>query len=150
MSVINFDIDSSWQASFTFEHVKCLIVCRGPIRLEAMNVFKELVANYGILISEKDSIIYSQTLAPELRALNNRREQVHHVPDYIGTTKEERVELIEQIGFINSYSFIFSPRPGTPAAKKQFNNLDENKKRLKKVQKTLENYQFYQSCFENL
>ena len=111
MSVINFDIDSSWQASFTFEHVKCLIVCRGPIRLEAMNVFKELVANYGILISEKDSIIYSQTLAPELRALNNLLEHVHHVPDYIGTTKEERVELIKQIICIcreHGYTHLFA------------------------------------------
>ena len=97
MGVINFDIDSSWQAYFTFEHVKCLIVCRGPIRLEAMSVFKELGANYGMLLSEKDSIIYSQTLAPELRFLNNRREQVHHVPDYIGSSKEDRVERIKQI-----------------------------------------------------
>ena len=97
MSVINFDIDSSWQASFTFEHVKCLIVCRGPIRLEAMSVFKEMGTNYGMLLSEKDSINYPQTLAPELRALNNRREQVHHVPDYIGATREKRVERIEQI-----------------------------------------------------
>ena len=97
MSVINFDVDSSWQDSFTFEHVKCLIVCRGPIRLEAMYVFKELGANYGMLLSEKDSIIYPQTLAPELRVLNNRREQVHHIPDYIGSTKEERVERVKQI-----------------------------------------------------
>ena len=97
MSVINFDVDSSWQDSFTFEHVKCLIVCRGPIRLEAMYVFKELGANYGMLLSEKDSIIYPQTLAPELRVLNNRRDQVHHVPDYVGSTKEERVERVKQI-----------------------------------------------------
>ena len=50
-----------------------------------------------MLLSEKDSIIYPQTLAPELRVLNNRREQVHHIPDYIGSTKEERVERVKQI-----------------------------------------------------
>jgi tRNA-2-methylthio-N6-dimethylallyladenosine synthase len=54
---------------------------------------------------------------------------------------QDTVELIENIGFFNSYSFIFSPRPGTPAAKKQLNNLVENKRRLKKVQNTLENHQ---------
>ena len=97
MSAITFDSESSWQSSFTFDHVKCLIVCRGPIRLETMNIFKELGANYGMLLSEKDSIISPQTLAPELRAISNRRKQVHHVPDYIGTTKQERIERIEQI-----------------------------------------------------
>ena len=69
MSAITFDPESSWQSSFTFNHVKCLIVCRGPIRLETMNIFKELGATYGMLLSEKDSIIFPQTLAPELRAI---------------------------------------------------------------------------------
>ena len=52
--------------------------------METMKVLKELGANFGILLSEKDSIVYPQTLVPELRAISNRREQVHHVPDYIG------------------------------------------------------------------
>ena len=41
---------------------------------------------------------------------------------YPGETEkdfEDTIDLIEKIGFINSYSFIFSPRPGTPAAKKK-------------------------------
>ena len=97
MSAITFDPESSWQSTFSFNHVKCLIVCRGPIRLETMNVFEELGTKYGMLLSEKDSIIYPQTLAPELRALSNRREQVHHVKDYMGATKDEWVERIEQI-----------------------------------------------------
>ena len=42
------------------------------------------------------------------------------------------------MGFINSYSFIFSPRPGTPAASKKLNNLKESKKRLKVLQDILE------------
>ena len=91
MSVIKFNSNSTWQSAFTFDHVNCLIVCRGPIRMETMKVFKELGANFGILLSEKDSIVYPQTLAPELRAISNRREQVHHVRDYIGATKEERL-----------------------------------------------------------
>ena len=46
---------------------------------------------------------------------------------------------MEDIQFINSYSFIFSPRPGTPAS--ELNLIDETiaKKRLilfKKLQKT--------------
>ena len=52
------------------------------------------------------------------------------------------MELIEKIGFVNSYSFIFSPRPGTPAAIKKLNNLAESEVRLKKLQNTLENFQY--------
>jgi acetyl/propionyl-CoA carboxylase alpha subunit len=111
MSAISFDPDSSWQSSFSFEHVKCLIVCRGPVRLETMTVFEELGASFGMLLSEKDSIVYPQTLAPELRALSNRTEQVHHVQDYIGVSKEERVQRIEQIIKIcheHAYTHLFA------------------------------------------
>ena len=54
---------------------------------------------------------------------------------------KETIDLIKKVSFINSYSFIFSPRPGTPAAKKKLNNLKESKKRLKKLQNILENFQ---------
>ena len=63
---------------------------------------------------------------------------------YPGETESDfidTIDLIKKVGFVNSYSFIFSPRPGTPAAKKKMNNLTVNKKRLKKLQNTLENIQ---------
>ena len=63
---------------------------------------------------------------------------------YPGETQkdfEDTIDLVKKVSFINSYSFIFSPRPGTPAATMQFNNLLENKKRLKKLQKILEDIQ---------
>jgi len=50
-------------------------------------------------------------------------------------------DLIKKIRFINSYSFIFSPRLGTPAAKNKLNNSEESKERLKKLQNILENFQ---------
>lgn len=111
MNAITFNPDSSWQSAFSFDHVKCLIVCRGPIRLEAMTVFEELGVNFGILLSEKDSIVYPQTLAPELRSLSNRSEKVHHVPDYMGTNKGERLQRIEQIINIcheHAYTHLFA------------------------------------------
>ena len=63
---------------------------------------------------------------------------------YPGETEkdfEDTIDLIEKIGFINSYSFIFSPRPGTPAAKKKIDNIKESEKRLKKLQNFLKNFQ---------
>jgi len=53
---------------------------------------------------------------------------------------EDTIDLVKKIGFINSYSFIFSPRPGTPAANKKLNNDEINKKRLKKLQNMLESF----------
>ncbi len=40
------------------------------------------------------------------------------------------LDLMKKIEFINSYSFIFSPRPGTPAAKMTEVNKEVSKKRL--------------------
>src|SRR5512147_60280 len=88
---------SEWVRSFACEDLRPLIVCRGPIRKEAMDVFEEMgMAHYGILLSEKDSITYANALAPELRQLTDTR-RVHRVPDYTGASKEERVERIGQI-----------------------------------------------------
>ena len=51
---------------------------------------------------------------------------------------QETLDLIEKISFINSYSFIFSARPGTPAAKLTISDPIVAKKRLIKLQKVLE------------
>ena len=42
----------------------------------------------------------------------------------------------------DSYSFNFSPRPGTPAANNKVNDMEINKKRLKNLQSILGNLQF--------
>ena len=102
---------SAWARSFDCEDLKPLIVCRGPIRKEAMDVFEEMgITHYGILLSEKDSIVYANALAPELRQLSDNR-RVHRVPDYTGASKEERVERMHQIAQIakdNGYDSIFA------------------------------------------
>ena len=103
--------DSEWVRSFSCEDLKPLIICRGPIRKEVMDVFNEMgIDGYGILLSEKDSITYINALAPELRQLTDP-SRVHRVPDYTGATKEERQERIQQIINIahsNGYNSIFA------------------------------------------
>ena len=54
---------------------------------------------------------------------------------------QDTLNLINTVGFINSYSFIFSPRPGTPAAIKKINDLEKSKKKLQKLQNILEKIQ---------
>lgn len=102
---------SEWVRSFGCEDLKPLIVCRGPIRKEAMDVYEEMgITHYGILLSEKDSIVYPNALSPELRQLTDN-SRVHRVPDYTGASKEERVERIQQIidtAKDNGYDSIFA------------------------------------------
>ena len=47
------------------------------------------------------------------------------------------MELIEKVRFTNSYSFIFSPRPGTVAADLELVDKKRSKKRLEMIQKKL-------------
>ncbi|MFO7576224.1 MAG: biotin carboxylase N-terminal domain-containing protein [Pelovirga sp.] len=102
---------SSWVRSFSCEELKPLIVCRGPIRKEAMDVYEEMgISHYGILLSEKDSIVYPNALSPELRQLTDT-SRVHRVPDYSGASKEERLARIQQIIDIakdNGYDSVFA------------------------------------------
>ena len=50
---------------------------------------------------------------------------------------EKTMDLINEIKFINSYSFIYSPRPGTSAANLEVIDDDKTKKRLEIIQKKL-------------
>ena len=80
--------------------------------------------------------------------LNNVNKDIKISSDFIlgypGETEKDfkdTIDLIKKVGFINSYSFIYSQRPGTPAAIKKLNNFKESKERLKKLQSILENLQ---------
>ena len=72
---------------------------------------------------------------------------------YPGETDEDFLEtlnLIDKIRFINSYSFIFSPRPGTVASKLELINKDISQERLEIMQKKLFDIQkFKNKSFEN-
>ncbi|PJZ78761.1 biotin/lipoyl-containing protein [Leptospira neocaledonica] len=102
---------SPWIHSFSLETIKCLIVCRGPVRKEAMEIFDQIgIREYGILLSEKDSVVYPMALAPELRDFRFP-SNIHRVPDYMGAGAEEkaaRIKQIIQIAKDNGYTHIFA------------------------------------------
>ena len=54
---------------------------------------------------------------------------------------KDTMNLVKEIKFINSYSFIFSPRPGTPASKLEAVDKEVAKQRLIDIQKVLESHQ---------
>ena len=103
--------DDAWVRQFDCTHIKPLIICRGPIRKEAMDVFTEMgITDYGILLSEKDSIVYPRAIAPEIRVIGDPH-RVHRVSDYSGVDKadrEARIEEIIQIAKDHGYNAIFA------------------------------------------
>ena len=102
---------SEWIRSFDVSEAKCLVVCRGPVRKEAFDVFAEIgVGEWGMLLSEKDSVVYPRCLAPELRDLAFPAN-VHRVADYMGVGQEEKLERIAEIISLaeeNGYTHIFA------------------------------------------
>jgi acetyl/propionyl-CoA carboxylase alpha subunit len=109
--ILAIDADAEWTRSFDVSDVKCLVVCRGPVRKEAFDVFAEIgVREYGMLLSEKDSVVYPRCLAPELRDLAFPGN-IHRVADYMGSGQEEKLERIAEIIEIaerNGYTHIFA------------------------------------------
>ncbi len=97
------------------------------------------------LMNRKHDQKYYMSVVEKLEKVNKDiKISSDFIVGYPGETErdfKDTIELVKKIGFINSYSFIFSPRPGTPAASKKLNNLTENEKRLKKLQNILENFQ---------
>jgi len=88
------------------------------------------------LMNRKHDREYYMSVVEKLKKVNKDIEiSSDFIVGYPGETEKDfkdTIELVVKIGFVNSYSFIFSPRPGTPAAEEKLNNLAKNKKRLKK------------------
>ena len=63
---------------------------------------------------------------------------------------KKTLKLINEVRFINSYSFIFSPRPGTVAENLKIIDKNISSERLERVQKELSNIQINKNkSFEN-
>ena len=76
--------------------------------------------------------------------IKNKNPAIRFSSDFIigypGETKndfQETLKLVEKIGFINSFSFIFSPRPGTVASNLKEIERNISLKRLEEIQKIL-------------
>ena len=98
------------------------------------------------LMNRKHDIKYYLSVIEKIKKIN---DEIKISSDFIiGYPGEEdndfnnTINLIKEVGFVNSYSFIFSPRPGTPAAKNKLNDIKINTERLAKVQKLLEDIQY--------
>jgi len=97
------------------------------------------------LMNRKHDVEYYLSIIEKLKKINKNikfsSDFIIGYPDETEKDFENTTDLVKKLGFLNSYSFIFSPRPGTPAAQKKVNSLPENKGRLKKLQDILESIQ---------
>ncbi len=96
-------------------------------------------------MNRKHDIKFYYLIIEKLKKINpNIDISSDFIIGYPGETDKDfnkTMELIKNIGFVNSYSFIFSPRPGTPASKLKQINYKLAQKRLKIVQDELFKFQ---------
>ena len=93
------------------------------------------------LMNRKHTVDYYLNVYNKLKEIN---QNIEFSSDFIiGYPGEEEVDfintlnLIKKVKFINSYSFIFSPRPGTVAANLNLIEKKISMERLKKIQNQL-------------
>ena len=93
------------------------------------------------LMNRKHTIKEYLDIYEKLKKINSK---IEFSSDFIIGYPEENdddfkntMELIQKIGFTNSYSFIFSPRPGTVAARLKLIDKNKSKERLEIIQKKL-------------
>ena len=106
------------------------------------------------LMNRKHTISEYYKIYDQLKEIN---QNIQFSSDFIiGYPGEEDVdfnatfELIQKIKFINSYSFIFSPRPGTVAADLKLTDKKISMDRLEKIQSQLyQNQMQVNKSFEN-
>jgi len=137
---------------FTTSHpkdmTKDLIDCYGDC--EKLMPFLHLPIQSGSdkvlkLMNRKHDQAYYINVIDKLKKVNkNIKISSDFIVGYPGETEkdfEDTIELVKKIKFISSYSFIFSPRPGTPASTKRINNIEQSEKNLKRLQSILEDLQ---------
>jgi len=97
------------------------------------------------LMNRKHSREYYLSVIEKLKNVNKdikiSSDFIVGYPEETEKDFKDTIDVIERVGFVNSYSFIFSPRPGTPATTKKLNDFEKSKKRLQKIQNILKNIQ---------
>ena len=93
------------------------------------------------LMNRKHTVDYYLKVFNRLKSINPNIEfSSDFIIGYPGEDKKDfdnTFNLIKEVGFINSYSFIFNPRPGTIAANLDLIDKKISSERLEKVQRQL-------------
>ena len=91
------------------------------------------------LMNRKHSVEQYLNLISKLKQINPLiKFSSDFIIGYPGETNidfEDTLKLLKEVNFINTYSFIYSPRPGTPAAKMNKTDMSISRQRLERFQK---------------
>tara|TARA_B100000965_G_scaffold324925_1_gene287058 strand:+ start:791 stop:2122 length:1332 start_codon:yes stop_codon:yes gene_type:complete len=106
------------------------------------------------LMNRKHTVQHYLNIYEKLKKINPEiKFSSDFIIGYPGETEidfKDTMSLIDKIDFINSFSFIYSPRPGTKAAKLNEIDKEDLKSRLIKIQYKLSNNQVeLNKSFEN-
>ncbi len=103
------------------------------------------------LMNRKHTVEYYFSVYEKLKKINSKIEFssdfIVAYPEETEKDFEETMQLVKKINFINSYSFIFSPRPGTAAFNLKLIDNNIAKKRLKLIQDELFSHQILKNKF---
>ena len=113
---------------------KLMPILHLPVQSGSSNILKAMNRKHNI---EE----YYEIIDKLKKAKPNIKFSSDFIVGYPGETDtdfQQTLELIEKTGFINSYSFVFSARPGTPASELTSVKKVVAKKRLIKLQEILE------------
>ena len=108
-----------------------------PVQSGSNRILEKMKRNYTIDIF-LDAVERIKSFRPDLRVSSD------FIVGFPGETEDDfqqTMQLVNEVKFDSSFSFIYSKRPGTPASKLEDNtSLDEKKDRLKKLQDQLNHY----------
>ena len=108
-----------------------------PVQSGSNKILEKMKRNYTIDIF-LNAVERIKSYRPDLRVSSD------FIVGFPGETEDDfqqTMQLVNEVKFDSSFSFIYSKRPGTPASKLEENtSLDEKKERLKKLQDQLNHY----------
>ena len=108
-----------------------------PVQSGSNKILEKMKRNYTTDIF-LNAVARIKSFRPDLRVSSD------FIVGFPGETQDDfqqTMQLVNEVKFDSSFSFIYSKRPGTPASKLEDNtSLDEKKERLKKLQDQLNHY----------
>ena len=108
-----------------------------PVQSGSNKILEKMKRNYTTDIF-LNAVARIKSFRPDLRVSSD------FIVGFPGETEgdfQQTMQLVNEVKFDSSFSFIYSKRPGTPASKLEDNtSLEEKKERLKKLQDQLNHY----------
>ena len=114
-----------------------------PVQSGSNNVLKKMNRKHNI----EDYLLIFEKLKKINKNIQFSSDFIIGYPDESEQDFEDTLKLVKKINFINSYSFVFSPRPGTVAANLETVDTKIANKRLNVIQKILFENQIKRNSF---